>query len=89
MMSYDSYWREYMNVKVICAYSLFFTSTIITVLGLKYIPLSFVPIIESSGYIFIAFLSYIFLQEKIRKEQKWGMALIILGILVYSIDISV
>ena len=53
--------------------------------ALKVVPLSMSPILEASGYIFVAILSFIFLKEKMTKKQLLGMALILIGIVVYSL----
>lgn len=77
--------KEYLNPKVIIAYGMFFLATLITILAYKYVPLSMGGILESSGYIFVAVLSYIFLHEKISKRKMLGLAVILLGILVFNL----
>ncbi len=77
--------KEYLNPKVIVAYGMFFLATLITILAYKYVPLSMGGILESSGYIFVAVLSYIFLHEKISKRKMLGLAVILLGILVFNL----
>lgn len=83
--TYDVWWREYMNLRVIGAYFLFFTSTWFTVYALRYVPLSFGNILGASSYIFISILSYIFLGEKIGKKKLFGLLLIITGIIIAGI----
>ncbi len=83
---YPSKIKEYLNPLVIVAYILFFGTTFISMYALRVVPLSMAPILEASGYIFVAILSYIFLKEKMTKKQLIGMALIILGIVVYSLE---
>lgn len=82
---YPSKLREYLNPLVIIAYGLFFGSTLITMYALRVVPLSMSPILESVGYIFVAVLSFLFLKEKLTRKQVLGMAVIIIGIIVYSI----
>lgn len=82
---YESKLKEYLNPLVIIAYILFFGTTFISMYALKVVPLSMAPILEASGYIFVAVLSYIFLKEKLTKKQLVGMALILTGIVVYSL----
>ena len=84
---YPSKLKEYLNPLVIIAYILFFGTTFISMYALKVVPLSMAPILEASGYIFVAILSYIFLKERMTKKQLIGMALIILGIVIYSLKI--
>ena len=83
--TYDSRLGEYLNPRVITAYGLFFLSTIITVFAYKYVPLSSGPILDSSGYIFVAVLGYIFLKERFTKKKIIGMILILMGIALFSL----
>ena len=83
--TYDSKIREYLNPTVIIAYGLFFLATLITVFAYKYVPLSSGPILESTGYIFVAVLGYFVLKERFTKKKVIGMALIIFGILFFSL----
>jgi small multidrug resistance pump len=82
--NYESTLKEYLNPLVIISYVLFFLSTFLTVYALKVVPLSLQPIIESTGYIFVTVLSYIFLKEKLSKRKIIGMIVIIIGIIVFA-----
>ena len=84
---YPSKIKEYLNPLVIIAYAFFFGSTLITMYALRVVPLSMSPILESSGYIFVAIMSFIFFRERLTKKQLIGMALIITGIVVYSLKL--
>ncbi len=83
--TYENKLREYLNPLVITAYTLFFGCSLLSVYALKVVPLSMSPILEASGYIFVAVLSYIFFKEKLTKKQFFGMALIIGGIVIYTL----
>ena len=76
--------KEYLNLRVILAYGMFFASTVITVVAYKHVPLSLGPVLESSGYVFVAILSYFVLKERLSKKQIIGMALIVAGVLMVS-----
>lgn len=82
---YTSPIREYLNPFVIIAYALFLGCTFLTMYALKVVPLSMGAILESSGYIFVTVLSYIFLHEKFGKKKVLGLAIIITGMLIYSL----
>ncbi len=82
---YDNKIKEYLNPIVIVAYVLFFGCTFITMYALKVVPLSMAPILEASGYAFVALLSRAFLKEKISIKKALGLAIILAGILVYTI----
>lgn len=77
--------REYINVRVITAYGMFFFSSLLSVLAYKYVPLSFGPILGAAEYVFIAILSRLILKEHINHRKIFGLAVIIAGIVVYSV----
>ncbi len=84
-----SHWiREYLNVRVIVAYSIFFLATLCSVVAYKYIPLSMGPILGTMEYIFVAVLSYFLLKEKISRKKLLGLMIIIFGVLVFSFDFT-
>lgn len=76
-----------MNFQVVCAYFLFLISTLISVLTLRYIPLSFSSALEATGYIYVAVLSNLILKEKLTKRQIVGMCIIIVGVIIYSLGL--
>lgn len=77
--------KEYLNLRVILAYGLFFASTVLTVIAYKFVPLSLGPVLESSGYVFVAVLSCFFLKERLTKKQIVGMILIVVGVVTVSL----
>lgn len=81
---YKNKLREYLNFPVIMSYSLFFASSLLTVLAYKGVPLSKGPILEATGYIWVAVLGRIFLGENLKREKVFGMVMIIVGILLFS-----
>ena len=85
LKEYPSKIREYLNARVIFAYIIFFGATLCSIWAYKVIPLSLGPIMESSGYLFVAVLSWLFLKEKITKKKMLGLSIIIIGIIIYSL----
>lgn len=83
--SHSSWLKEYLNIKVISAYFLFFCAVLIDLIALKFVPVSFVPVIETSSYIFIIIFSRILFKEKISLKQYSAIVLILAGILIYII----
>lgn len=77
--------KEYLNFKVIFAYSIFFCSSLLTIYAYKYVPLSLGPILESSGYIFVTVLGYFCLHETIGKKKILGMICILSGIVLSTL----
>ena len=85
--TYSSPIREYLYPYVICAYGMFFLSTILTMLALKYVPLSAAPVLESLSYILVAVLGYLVLKESFGKRKLLGMAVILLGVVIFNLNI--
>ena len=84
-IEYPNKIREYLNGRVIFSYIIFFGATLCSILAYTRIPLSLGPILESSGYIFVAVMSRLFLKEKITKQKMLGLSIIIIGIIIYAI----
>ena len=82
---YGSLIREYMNVRVIGAYTIFILSTLLTMYAYKGVPLTLGALLDASGYIYIPVLSFIFLKEKITPKMVLGSAFIVCGIIVYNL----
>ena len=82
---YESKIKEYLNFPVITAYAIFFGATFCTIIAYKEIPLSLGPILGASEYVFVAVLSKLILKEEISKKKVLGLAVIIIGIIVYAI----
>lgn len=79
-----SHWIfQYLNVRVILGYGLMVASTLCTVFAYKTIPLSMSPAWDAFGQVFVAFLSWGILGEKISKRKAIGLAVIIVGILIF------
>ena len=76
---------EYLNVKVISAYLIFFAATLISVYCYKVLPLSIGAMLESSGYVFVTILGYLILKEKVSKQKILGMALVIFGVVIVAV----
>lgn len=85
LKEHDSFLKEYLNVIVIVAYVLFLASALITIMAYHSINLSLGVILESAGYVFVAVLSYFFLNERLNYKQLCGLALIIIGIIICNL----
>ena len=83
--TYETPLKEYLNPLVVGAYGLFFCSVILTMLALKYVPLSMSPILESTGYIFVSVMGYIFLKERFTRRKLCGFALILAGVIIFNL----
>jgi multidrug transporter EmrE-like cation transporter len=81
---HQNFVKEYLNAKVIFAYILFVGATFCSIYAYRGIPLSWGPILESSGYIFVSILSVFILKESISRKKVIGLSIIICGIIVYA-----
>lgn len=81
--TYKNFLQEYINPYVICGYGIFFLAIFFDMLGLRKVPVSYIPIIESSSYVFIIVFSRIFLGEKINKRKIAAILTILAGIGIY------
>ncbi|QFJ56330.1 EamA family transporter [Pseudobutyrivibrio xylanivorans] len=84
---YASKIAEYLNPMVMGAYVVFFGASLCSVLGYKKVPLSIGPILEATGYIWVAILGKIFLGEHISKRKGLGLVVIILGIVIAAFGV--
>lgn len=74
---------EYVNPLVIGGYALLLGTTLISVLALRFIPMTLAAALDSTGQIFVPALSFLILKEHISKQKVFGMAVIIIGLIVY------
>lgn len=84
---YSSAIREYLNPLVIVAYAMFFGATLLSVYAYKGIPLSMGPILDATGYIYVTIFGITIFHEKLNSRRVLALALIILGIVVYSLGL--
>lgn len=82
---HESKIKEYLNPIVIIAYGIFFTSTLLTMYALKYVPLTMSPIIESASYIFVPIFGVLMLKEKISKRRLMGMGIMLIGMIIFAL----
>ncbi|WP_312103039.1 multidrug ABC transporter [Pygmaiobacter massiliensis] len=85
MRNYNSVLEEYLNPLVIIAYILFFGTTLIGVMAYKVIPISLGPVLEATSYIYITVFGIVIFKEKFNLKQFFALALIILGIVIYTL----
>ncbi len=81
---YDSWIKEYLNMRVVIAYMLFLGTTLLSIYAYKGIPLSWGPILESTGYLYVTFFSVTVFHEKLNRQKVISLFLIIAGIAIYA-----
>ena len=81
---YPSLIKEYTNPLVLGSYTIFIVSTFFSILAYRGIPLSLGPVLEATGYIYVTFFGVTIFKEKFSSKKAAALALIIVGIVVYS-----
>jgi EamA-like transporter family. len=81
----QSFIKQYLNVRVIVAYGMFFGATLLSVFAYKVIPLTLGAILGTLEYGLVAILGHFLLKENLRARQIFGILVIIAGIIIYSI----
>ena len=82
--TYENKIREYVNLPVISAYTIFVVATFLSVFAYKVVPLSMGPILEATSYIYITIFGVTIFKEKLTKRKVAALITIIAGIIVYS-----
>ena len=75
----------YINKYTIVGYTLMVISTLFTLIGYKGVDLTLSGVLQALSFVFVPIFSLILLKEKINKQTIIGIAVIILGIIIYSI----
>lgn len=83
---YESKTREYLNWRVIAAYIMFSVSSLLTVLAYRGVPLSMGPILETTGYLWVAVLGRLILKERVNARKVIGLAVIVFGVLLSGME---
>lgn len=81
--SYSHWIDQYLNVRVILGYGIMVLSTLCTVAAYRVLPLSMAPACDAFGQVVVAALSWRILKEKMNKRKICGLALIMVGILIF------
>lgn len=85
LRQYSNKLLEYLNPLVIIAYTIFVGTTFLSIYAYKGIPLSMGPVLEATSYIYVTIFGVTIFKEKLNKRKLVGLALIIAGIIIYSL----
>lgn len=81
--SYDSFWREYLNLYVAAGYGLLFLSMLLTIFAYRGMDYKNGPVIESLGYVLVLLLGRLFFGEHLTKKKMIGTLCILTGMIVF------
>ena len=82
--TYSSRLKEYLNPYVVTGYGLMLISTVLTMLALRTLPLSWSPVLESLSYLFVGIMGYFILKERFSRRKLTGIIIILAGIMIFS-----
>ncbi len=74
---------NYLNPKVIIAYSIFALTLLLNIYAFAGIEYKYASILNATAYIFTMFLSWLLLHDKISLHCFIGNSIIIIGIIIY------
>lgn len=80
---HSSFINNFLNAKVIIAYSIFALTLFMNIYAFTGIPYKLASVLNASAYIFTMLLSARLLKDKISWQCAIGNALIVIGIVVY------
>ncbi len=85
MREYGSVLKEYLNVRVIAAYAIFFAASLLAIFAYRVVPLSMGPILEATGYIYVTVFGVLIFHERLSPPKLLALGLILAGIAVYAL----
>ena len=74
--------QKFLNIRVIVSYGLRFLTLAITPVALRYVPLSVMPCITATSFIWVFVLGVLILKEKVSARKVLGVAIIIAGVVI-------
>lgn len=74
---------EYINIRVISAYTILMITTLMSIYALKVIPLSLGTVLDASSYVFVTFLGWYYFGESVDRYNLLGLGLILFGIGIF------
>ena len=81
--TYRNILLEFLNPYFVSGYFIFFAAVFLDMLALKKVPVSYIPVVESSSYIFVFIFSKIFLKEQFSARKLISIIFILAGIAIF------
>ena len=76
------FFSKFLNVRVIASYGLLFLTLAINQVALRYVPLSVMPCITATSFVWVFVMGALILKEKVSPRRALGVAVIILGVII-------
>ena len=84
---HDSFLKEYLNPMVICSYTIFIVTTLLTILAYTVIPISLGCVLEATSYLYATAFGVFIFHEHVNLKKLIAIGLIILGVVVFSLGL--
>lgn len=81
----SDYKNIYINKFSLSGYFILLFSTLLTRIAYGNINLSYGLLLESLSFIFVPTMSYLFLKENVNIKTRFGMIIIIIGVIIYTL----
>ena len=73
------FFSKFLNVRVIVSYGLLFLTLAVNQVALRYVPLSVMPCITATSFVWVFVMGALILKEKASPRKALGVAIIIAG----------
>ena len=81
---YFPFWRQYLNIWVIGGYAILLGSLLVNIFCMRHgLLVKELSIIETLSLLFVPVLSWICFREPISRQKAFGIALVVLGAMVF------
>lgn len=74
--------QKFLNPRVIISYGLLFSTLVINQIALIYVPVSVMPCITATSFVWVFVLGILVLKEKVSRRRALGVAIIIAGVII-------
>ena len=74
--------RKFLNVRVILSYGLLFLTLAINQVALILVPVSVMPCITATSFVWVFILGILVLKEQVSRRRLLGVAIIIAGVII-------
>ena len=76
------FFSKFLNVRVIVSYGLLFLTLAVNQVALRYVPLSVMPCITATSFVWVFIMGVLILKEKVSPRKALGVGIIILGVII-------
>ena len=76
------FFSKFLNIRVIVSYGLLFLTLAINQIALRFVPLSVMPCITATSFIWVFIMGALILKEKVSPRKVLGVMIIIAGVII-------